>query len=131
MRVVIMGCGWFGASLAFTLAEEGHAVIVIDSNAQSFARLPPSFSGTAMVGDGTDEDVLAAAGAEGADVCNAVTQGDNWNIMALQMVKAFFRVRRVITRIYDPIRQEIFKDLGLMTYSTTKVLTKMINEAIA
>ena len=131
MRVVIMGCGRVGASLAISLDQEGHEVTVIDISAQSFSRLPPSFSGTAMVGDGMDEDVLAAAGTEGADVFIAVTQGDNRNIMASQMAKVFFHARRVVTRIYDPIRQEIFRDLGLITYSPTKVLTKMIREAIA
>ena len=83
-----------------------------------------------VVGDATDDTVLRNAGVENADVFVALTQGDNRNIMASQIAKVVFHVPRVLTRIYDPIRQEIFRELGLETYSPTTVLTRMIHESI-
>ena len=130
MRVLIMGCGRVGSRLATIMDKEGHTVTVIDTNPKSFARLSPDFNGNPVVGDGTNEEVLRGAGAEKAQVFVAVTQGDNRNVMASQIAKELFRIPKVVTRIYDPIRQEIFKDLGLETYSPTTVLTNLIHDSI-
>ena len=109
---------------------EGHEITILDTNPRSFSRLPAAFRGSQVVGNATDEEVLREAGLENADVFVAVTQGDNRNIMASQIAKHLFRVPKVVARIYDPIRQEIFKELGLDTYSPTTVLTRMIHESI-
>ena len=130
MRVVIMGCGRVGARLAAMMDSEGHEVTILDTNPGSFSQLPTTFRGNQVVGDAMDEAVLRSSGTQNADVFVAVTQGDNRNVMASQIAKRLFNVPRVVTRIYDPIRQEIFRDLGLETYSPTTVLTRMIHEAI-
>ncbi len=130
MRIMIMGCGRVGSRLATILDAEGHSVTILDTNPQAFSRLPHDFHGDPVTGDATNFDVLTQNGVERADVFVAVTQGDNRNIMASQIAKVMFKVPKVVTRIYDPIRQEIFTDLGLETYSPTTVVTRMIRESI-
>jgi trk system potassium uptake protein TrkA len=119
VRVVILGCGRVGAQLAHLLDQAGHAVTIIDSSNDSFQRLDSQFGGDKIQGNGTDEEVLRRAGIEQADAFAAVTNGDNRNIMASQIAKEIFHVKKVVCRIYDPIRQDIYKDLGLETFSPT------------
>lgn len=130
MKIVIMGCGRVGARLAGQLEADGYEVTVLDVDPYSFRRLPADFRGTALAGDGTDQDILRQAGIEQADVFVAVTQGDNRNIMAAQIAKHIFGVPKVLCRIYDPIREELFKSLGLDTISPTKVGADLFREAI-
>ncbi|MCS6801681.1 MAG: TrkA family potassium uptake protein [Chloroflexota bacterium] len=121
MNVIIMGCGRVGATLAKLLDDEGHHVTILDIDPYSFRRLPATFRGTALVGNGTDQDVLVRAGIAEADVFVAATQGDNRNVMAAQIAKHIFGVRRVVSRIYDPIREQMYRELGLETFSPTVV----------
>lgn len=126
MNVVIMGCGRAGAQLAASMDAAKHKVTVIDLNTSSFSRLPESFGGTALLGDGTDEEVLRKAGVEQADAFVAVTQSDNRNIMAAQIAKYVFHVGRVICRIYDPLRKDVYEALGLEAISPTTVFTELV-----
>jgi trk system potassium uptake protein len=121
MRVVILGCGRVGSGLANALDAEGHDVTIIDRNSDQFRRLDPDFSGMAVVGQGIDQDILRRAGVEQADFFLAMTNGDNTNVMSAQIVKHMFRVPRVIVRIYDPVREEIYRSLGLETYCPTNL----------
>ena len=130
MNVVIMGCGRVGAQLAAKMDAEGHKVTVIDIEPYSFRRLPSTFRGTAMVGNGLDEDLLKKAGIEETDVFVAVTQGDNRNVMAAQIAKHIFNVPKVACRIYDPIREEIYRNLGLQTCSSTLVIAELLRSVI-
>ena len=130
MNVVIMGCGRVGAQLAALLEEAGHKVTILDRDAYSFHRLPSSFNGTPLVGDGTDEESLKKAGIEEADAFVAVTQGDNRNVMAAQIAKDVFNVPKVVCRIYDPLREEIYHTLGLDTISPTKVGAQLLRDKV-
>jgi len=130
MKVVIMGCGRVGAQLASLLDADGHQVTVLDKDAYSFRRLPESFSGTVLLGNGIDQDVLRKAGIEEADVFFALTEGDNRNVMAAQIAKHIFNVPRVICRIYDPLRQELYQTLGLEAISPTTVFAQMLKEKL-
>lgn len=130
MKVVIMGCGRVGADLAATLDQEGHEVTILDVNEDAFRRLPPQFGGQRHVGNGIDQEVLSRIGVGEADAFVAVTQGDNRNVMAAQMAKHIFGVPRVVCRIYDPIREEIYHGLGLETISPTKVGARLLKEAL-
>ena len=125
MRVIIMGCGRVGARLAEMLDNDGHEVTVLDTNAYSFRRLPPSFKGKALLGSGADGRTLVQAGIEKADLFIALTQGDNRNIMAAQIAKHMHNVPRVMCRIYDPLREELFSTLGLEAVSPTKVFADL------
>ena len=135
MKVVIMGCGRVGAWLARLLDAEGHQVTVMDIDAYSFRRLRfpgllNDFKGTALVGNGIDQEVLKKAGIEHTDVFFALTQGDNRNIMASQIAKHIFQVPRVICRIYDPLRQEMYSTLGVEAISPTAIFAQMLKEKL-
>lgn len=130
MNVVIMGCGRVGARLAGILDSEGHKVTLMDVDPYSFRRIPPGFGGEAIIGNGTDETALRKAGIEEADVFASVTQGDNRNVMAAQIAKHIFNVPRVVSRIYDPIREDMYRELGLETISPTKSGASLLREQI-
>lgn len=131
MRVVIMGCGRVGSQLATKLDEDKHDVTILDMNAYQFQRfLPETFGGKRMTGNGVDQDVLVKAGIKEADAFIALTQGDNRNITASQVAKHIFNVPKVICRIKDPIREEMYNELGLRTISPTRIGTKMALEEL-
>ena len=112
MKIVIVGCGRVGASVAEAYDRNGHEVILLDIQTAAFDRLPSTFGGEAIRGDGTDEDVLRRAGAEGADVFLALTEGDNRNVMAAQLADEALGVERVIAKINDPLRAKAYAELG-------------------
>ena len=114
-----MGCGRVGARLAQQLTTANHEVTVLDIKSSAFSRLGPDFKGTTMLGNGVDQDLLRRAGIERADAFVAATQGDNRNIMASQIAQHIYGVKRVVTRIYDPLRSDTFSALGLRAISPT------------
>jgi len=130
MNIVIMGCGRVGAQLAGLLDADGHSVTVLDTDAYSFRRLPANFGGTALLGNGLDQEVLKRAGIEKADAFFVVTQGDNRNVMAAQIAKHIFNVPKVICRIYDPLRRDIYQALGLEAISPTTVFAQILKEKL-
>jgi len=109
---------------------EGHTVTVLDTDSYSFRRLSPTFSGTALIGSGADEEALKRAGIEEADVFIALTQGDNRNVLAAQIAKHIFNVPRAMCRIYDPLREEMYSTLGLETISPTVVFARLLKEKL-
>ena len=123
MNVVIVGCGRVGATLAADLDRRGHKVTIVDLATRAFDRLPSSFRGNAFRGDGTDEDTLRRAGAEGADVFLALTEGDNRNVMAAQLAVEALGIERVVAKINDPVRAEAYADLGIATICRTDFMT--------
>lgn len=126
MNVVIMGCGRVGARVASLLDQNGHKVTVIDTHSQSFSRLARNFSGDTVIGTGIDEDILRMAGIEAADTFIAVTNHDNRNLMASQVARAIFNVPQVIVRIYDPVREDTYRRMGLTTICPTTTISAMI-----
>ena len=130
MNIVIMGCGRVGAQLATMLEAGGHKISIIDVEPFSFKKLPVDFKGVAMVGNGLDYDSLKRAGIEEADVFISATPGDNRNVMACQIAKHIYNVPKVVCRIYDPIREDMYRDLGLLTVSPTKVVAQLLKEKV-
>jgi trk system potassium uptake protein len=122
MRVIIVGCGRVGARVAADLDQRGETVTVIDISARAFGRLPATFGGETVRGNGTDEDTMRTAGAEQADIVMALTEGDNRNALAAQLAKHTFGVPRVIAKINDPLRGEAYRALGLETICRTIML---------
>lgn len=122
MRVIIIGCGRVGARVAAELDRRGEHVTVVDISQHAFSRLPSSFGGETMRGNGTDEDVMRTAGAEQADLLMAITEGDNRNALAAQLGKHTFGIPRVIAKINDPLRGEAYRALGLETICRTIIL---------
>ena len=120
MHVVIMGCGRVGSTLAQNLESRGHTVAVIDQNPDAFRRLGPEFTGLTVTGIGFDRDVLVEAGIERADAFAAVSSGDNSNIISARLARETFGVNRVVARIYDQKRAEVYERLGIPTVATVR-----------
>jgi trk system potassium uptake protein len=120
VHIVIMGCGRVGSTLAHSLEVLGHSVAVIDQNADAFRRLGAGFAGTTVTGVGFDRDVLIQAGIERADAFAAVSSGDNSNIISARLARETFGVSRVVARIYDAKRAEVYERLGIPTVATVR-----------
>jgi len=118
MKAIILGCGRVGSILAGQLAGMGHDVTIIDVNADAFRRLGDT-GVKRIVGSGIDEGVLRKAGIEEADAFVAVTNGDNTNIMSVQIAETRFNVKHAIARIYDPIRAQAYREMGINTVCTS------------
>ncbi len=132
MKVIILGCGRLGAHLAQILDQQNHHVTIVDRNSDSFNRLGPDFRGASVLGVGIDEDVLRRAGIENADAFIAATNGDNTNAMAAEIAQMVFHVPKVIARLYDPAREEIFRALGIIetvcpTVMSANKITELLN----
>src|SRR6185295_14814500 len=115
-----MGCGRVGSTLAHNLERRGHSVAVIDQNPDAFRRLGPDFAGLTVTGVGFDRDVLIQAGIEHADAFAAVSSGDNSNIISARLARETFGVQRVVARIYDQRRAEVYERLGIPTVATVR-----------
>jgi len=130
MKLVILGCGRVGSTIATTMSQEGHDVTIIDQNADSFRRLTSDYVGKQVLGNGIDEDTLRRAEVDKADAFVAVTNGDNRNIMSVQMAKVRFNVPKVVARIYDPNRAYAYSELGIDTICTTCVGAGLMRDMI-
>lgn len=130
MNIVILGCGRVGSTLARMMYNDGHNVTIIDMQSEAFRRLGTKYKGSRIIGNGIDEDVMRRAGIETADVFLAVTQGDNRNIMAAQIAQRVFNVPKVIARIYDPVRADRYRQLGIVTLCTTTIASGLLRDFI-
>ncbi|MFN8474015.1 MAG: TrkA family potassium uptake protein [Anaerolineae bacterium] len=119
MHIIVIGCGRMGSGLAELLDRKGHSVVVVDRDESTCQRLAPSFKGRHVIGIGIDRDVLLEAGIERADGLAALTSSDDTNVVAARLARQVFRVPRVVARVYDPRKAEIYQRLGLPTVSTT------------
>jgi trk system potassium uptake protein TrkA len=133
MHVIVLGSGRIGAALATRLDQEGHSVSIVDRDRESFRRLPERFTGRAVLGNGFDRDVLEQAGVREADAVAAVMYGDNSNIVSARIAKETYEIPRVVARIKDPRRAEIFQRLGIptvamVTWTTDQVRRRLFGE---
>jgi len=126
MKAVIVGCGRVGALLASTLDQSGHDVSIVDTSTTAFDRLPSTFRGNAIRGNGTDEAVLRRAGAQDCDLFLALTEGDNRNVMSAQLAIEVFGARRSVAKINDPVRAEAYAELGVATVCRTNLMADAI-----
>jgi len=120
MHVVIAGCGRVGSQLTVNLARHGHTISIIDKKPTAFERLPPGFEGQTLVGMVFDRETLEEAGIKDAGAFIAVTNGDNSNIVSARIAREHYGIDRVIARIYDPRRAEIYRKLGIKTVATVR-----------
>jgi trk system potassium uptake protein TrkA len=128
VKTVIVGCGRVGAVLAASFDQAGHEVIILDLTSRAFDRLPSTFRGTALRGDGTDEDILRRAGADDADIFIAMTEGDNRNVMAAQLAQEALGAKKVIAKINDPVRANAYADLGIAALCRTNLMADAVYE---
>lgn len=127
MKIVIVGCGRVGAVLAEAYDAAGHEVVIMDLSTRSFDRLPSEFRGSAIRGDGTDEDTLRRAGAAGADIFLALTEGDNRNTMAAQVATEKLNIERVVAKVNDPVRAAAYAELGIATVCRTTMIADAVS----
>jgi trk system potassium uptake protein TrkA len=116
---VIVGCGRLGAILATSLAEEGQQVTIVDREPDAFRRLGPTFTGQRVPGVAFDQRILEVAGIAHADGFATMTNADNTNFVLAAMARWRYRVPRVVARVYDPVKADIYRRLGIPTVSPT------------
>jgi trk system potassium uptake protein TrkA len=126
MKVIVMGCGRVGSELALQLLDGGHDVAVIDKKPEAFVKYPPGTKARTIVGLGFDRDILETAGIKDADAFVAVSSGDNSNIVSARVALEHYHVPKVVARIYDPRRADIYERLNIPTVATTKWGVKQI-----
>ncbi|MGW8378162.1 TrkA family potassium uptake protein [Streptomyces sp. ODS28] len=130
MRVILAGCGRVGSALAAQLANEGHDIRVIDRDPRTARLLPAGFPGQVLHGNAYSRTLLDAAGAEHADAFVAVTSGDNSNIVSARTAKEVYRVPLVFARIYDPLRADIYRDLGIPTITSVRWTVHQLHQML-
>jgi trk system potassium uptake protein TrkA len=130
MKIIIMGCGRVGSQVSQLLVRHGDDVTVIDHDDNAPARLGMEFKGKIVRGLGFDRNILIEAGIETAEGFVAASSSDNANIVAARIARNIFRVPRVVARLYDPVRAEIYQRLGLTTISSTAWGAERIVEVV-
>ncbi len=113
------------------MLDGGHTVAVVDKQAKAFRRLPEDFAGRKVLGVGFDRDRLEEAGIKEAGALAAVTNGDNSNILVARVAREFFGVDKVVARIYDARRAQVYERLGIptvepATWAIDRVLRKIL-----
>lgn len=130
MNVLIIGCGRVGAQLATILSQEEHNVTIIDENKDAFKNLGATFNGLTITGDGCNEALLKEVNAGKMDALVAVTSTDTANLMASQIAKKIFNIPKVMARVYDPKRANIYRTLGIDIISGIRIVAAMIRDKI-
>ena len=129
-NVLIVGCGRLGAMVAKALVDHGDQVTIVDTDAENFRRLAERPGLSMIVADGTSNEDLRRAGVESADVFISLTAQDTVNALAAQAAQLTFGVNKVVCRINDPVRREMYERLGLRTVSPSQVMTDLVLEAV-
>jgi len=130
MKIMIIGCGRMGSGLAHCLSNSGHIVTVIDNEPAAFERLEHAFRGSTVPGDALDRDVLISGGIERADGLAALTPNDSINLVIARLAREVFRVPKVIARMHDPRKSEIYRRLGVQTVSTVSLGMQRFTELL-
>lgn len=130
MHVVIAGCGRVGSGLARELVTRGHEVAIIDENEESFYLLGDDFPGDFVHGRALDWDVMRTAGIAGADAFVACTDGDNTNLVCVQIAQKKFNVRCSVARVYDPYRAQLYAKAGVRTFCPTSDVRQALLDAV-
>ncbi|CAN5203644.1 TrkA family potassium uptake protein [soil metagenome] len=130
MHIIIGGCGRVGADLAERLSDEGHDVVVIDVDPESFTRIGTTFNGESIIGDITDKAILGRAGISHADALAAVTPSDNANLMAVQIATKLFEVPHTVARLFNPQREPSYRKMGVRYVSETSMVVAALRNDV-
>lgn len=130
MNILVVGCGKVGSRLASVLSRQGHDVSIVSNNEEEFDLLSSDFNGFTTHGVPIDQEILKKAGIENCDAVAAVTREDNINIMVSQMAREIFNVPKVLARIYDPRRGDVFSHFGLHTVCPTNLTVSSVCSAL-
>ena len=130
MHVVIAGCGRVGSGLARDLVTQGFDVAIIDESPEAFHLLGDDFPGEFVVGRALDWDSLRRAGIKDAVAFVACTDGDNTNIVIAQIAQKKYGINCVVARVYDPLRAELFQQVGIRTVCPTRDVRISLFDAV-
>ncbi len=130
MKIMIIGCGRQGTELAKTLCQNVSEITVVDNDPAAFERLGPQFGGQIICGDGLDRDVLVKGGIDWADGLAALTASDDTNIVVARLARQVFKVPRVVARVHDPRKAEIYRRLGVQTVTPVVLGTQRFAELL-
>lgn len=131
MNFIVVGCGRFGADLAYRLFTNGHQVAVVDANPKAFNRLHPEFRGRTVEGDSLSADTLSRAAAEKADGVAVVTNSDTMNAVIGHTLRVHYpNVKQVIVRNYDPAMRGMLEAFGLQIVSSTSWGAERVQELL-
>src|SRR2546423_11268761 len=131
MKVIIVGCGGVGSSIALQLEREGWDVVAIDEKEEALSRLGDHWNGGFIVGHGMDIDVLREAGIEEADAVVVATNGDNTNLVIGQVAQKRFDNQCVVVRVLDPARADFYREtFGLRTICPTQTAIETLMDAV-
>jgi trk system potassium uptake protein TrkA len=130
MKVIVIGCGRVGSSIAHQLRSEGWDVVAVDDKEEALGRLGESWDGGFVVGHGMDTSVLRRAGVDEADAVVVATNGDNTNIVVGQVVQKRFGVGCVVVRLLDPARAAFYAAQGMRTVCPTSTAIEALAETV-
>ena len=129
-KIVVVGCGRLGASIANDLYEQGEDVIVIDKKEDSYRKVSDSFGGLTYVNEGTRVETYEQLELKKDDILIVVTNDDNVNIMISQLVRKMFQIHTIICRLYDPQRECVYQEFGIETICPTYLSVNRIENIL-
>jgi trk system potassium uptake protein TrkA len=130
MKLIVIGCGRVGSTIAKRFAGEGWEVTAIDEKESALSRLGENWTGGFVVGHGMDVTVLREAGIEDADAVVVSTDGDNTNVIIGQVAKKRFGIDCTVVRILDPARADFYRERGLRTICPTSTAIDALSDAV-
>jgi trk system potassium uptake protein TrkA len=130
VKLIVIGCGRVGSTIAKRFASEGWSVTAVDENESALSRLGENWTGGFIVGHGMDASVLREAGIEDADAVVVATDGDNTNLVIGQVAQKRFGVDCTVVRILDPARADFYRERGLRTICPTSTAIDALSEAV-
>ncbi len=130
MKLIVIGCGRVGSTIAKRFASEGWDVTAIDEKESALSRLGENWAGGFLVGHGMDTGVLREAGIEDAEAVVVATDGDNTNLIIGQVAQKRFGIECTVVRILDPARAEFYRERGLRTICPTSTAIDALSEAV-
>ena len=129
-RIVIMGCGRLGANLADYLYEQGHEVIVVDSDEDAFRKLSASYGGLTFISDATELETYDKLEIDEQPTMIVVTDSDNTNILISQVAREVYHVKTIICRLYDPQRECVYDEFHIDTICPTYLSVHRIEDIL-
>ncbi len=130
MKLIVIGCGRVGSTIAKRFASEGWDVTAIDEKESALNRLGEDWTGGFIVGHGMDSAVLREAGIEEADSVVVSTDGDNTNVVIGQVAQKRFGIECTVVRILDPARADFYRERGLRTICPTSTAIDALSDAV-
>lgn len=129
MNIILVGGGKVGYFLAKSLIKDRHHCVLIEKDPSICEKIATDLKITVINGDACEGRVLEDAGIARADVLVAITGSDANNLVACQLAKQFFRIKRTLARVNDPQNERPFSQLGVdVPINSTSILTKIIEE---